>query len=427
MRDDTLYLGATKLNITPKKPVQLVGFASRSQADFIAKDSDIYARFFYFNHQNGADAEQQALVISVDLLCWGNEFATRLRDRISKRWGIPQSAVVLHATHNHSGPTTRKFVNMKDPDSDYIEFLQRQIMDGIDLAIANAEPVRIERGVGESAMAVNRRKAVNGNIVNASNDKGPTDPELTVIKFLSDSGATKAVWVHYTCHPVLTSANRLSSEYCGIAVELLEQQLGGEAIVGFLQGCCGDINPSRGGAAHGYDVICELGRQLAEDVQKTLEDAMVPLKNAQLRCVRHTAKLPYRNIPTLGELQNKQRLGTGLEKGWAAFLIQHPEEVETSATLELTKIDFADNLSLLFMNGEMVVSYGLFVKECSNGSTIPVAYTNGIIGYVTTAKQLEEGGYEPIDSVFYYGLPSPYDSQVESIVLNKIKETIRTH
>ncbi len=433
MLENLLSLGTAKMDITPSKPVQLAGFQNRPPAGFDAIDSCIYARIFYFKQQAEGGNVQQVIVISAELLCWENELVIKLKARLSDSYNIPREGIILHATHSHSGPSTMNFIDLWDPDPEYIAFLQVQIIEGAGLAMANAEHVTVERGLGDSEIAVNRRKKVGAETMLAANYEGLRDPELQVIQFKNDIGDVKAALLHYTCHPVLTSENRLSYEFCGAAVECLEQQFkhnesGNDVIVGFLQGCCGDINPTvvenLDEGIQGFDVICEKGKQLAESAWSIINHKMVILRTDELQCSEHSVELPFQHTPTRDELENIQLTGSELEIRWATHLLQHPEKLRHSATLWITQIKLATDLNLLFMNGEIVVSYGLFVKELSGGNTLPIAYSNGNIGYVTTAKQLEEGGYEPVDSVFYYGLPAPYDCTVESIVLEKLKETM---
>ena len=45
-----------------------------------------------------------------------------------------------------------------------------------------------------------------------------------------------------------------------------------------------------------------------------------------------------------------------------------------------------------------------------------VAYTNGMIGYLSTAQQIEQGGYEPIESALYFALAGTYSPKIEAII-----------
>jgi hypothetical protein len=55
---------------------------------------------------------------------------------------------------------------------------------------------------------------------------------------------------------------------------------------------------------------------------------------------------------------------------------------------------------------------------------LPVGYSNGMVGYVTTARQIEEGGYEPVESSRYYGLPAPFAPEIEPILESAIASIV---
>ena len=63
------------------------------------------------------------------------------------------------------------------------------------------------------------------------------------------------------------------------------------------------------------------------------------------------------------------------------------------------------------------VEYALRIKAANPKLRLMVAgYSNDVMGYIPTAKMLEEGGYEPVSSGLYYGLAMPFTSDVERLV-----------
>jgi hypothetical protein len=108
---------------------------------------------------------------------------------------------------------------------------------------------------------------------------------------------------------------------------------------------------------------------------------------------------------------------------WAQSFLEQPDKLKKKVLFEITKLTIADGLTFIAMNGEMVAEYGLFLKSRSP-DLVPLAYSNGMIGYVTTAEQLQEGGYEPIESVTYFGLPGPFDQAVEAKVKSQLMAII---
>lgn len=106
---------------------------------------------------------------------------------------------------------------------------------------------------------------------------------------------------------------------------------------------------------------------------------------------------------------------------WSRLMLSEPSRLAPTIPLRLSFVQLAHGLAFIAMNGEVVVDYGLYVKELTKKQVLPLAYSNGMIGYVPTAKQLEEGGYESKDSFYYFGLPAPFSDELET----RIKEGIR--
>ena len=101
-----------------------------------------------------------------------------------------------------------------------------------------------------------------------------------------------------------------------------------------------------------------------------------------------------------------------------------PGRLRPWVPLEVTLLGLADCLSFLAINGEAVVDYGLFVKRRFAGTVIPLPYSNGMIGYVPTARQVGEGGYEAWESIFYFGLPAPFAPTAERIACDGLIELV---
>lgn len=389
-------MGAAKIDITPVSPVPLAGFASRVGVSS-GVSHPLYARIFVFQQRNFLGINRTALVVSADLIWWGPERIKALREKISVRWGIDEKAIILHATHNHSGPQTsnRFALAIGQIDENYVKMLDRKLLAGIELAFKQIEPVYMEVGKGKCHIGINRRKQFNGQIIMAPNEDGLTDPEVNVFRFYTPEGKIKGVWIHYTCHPTTTADNLVSSEFPGVAVKAVENKLGEEVVVAYLQGCCGDISPAliEDDKFHsGTDQdVNKLGIKLANVTLKILRQSMHSLAPCKLDSQFMKVSLPLQSQP-----------------------LSH-------ISIELLLLNIAEGLTILAMNGEIVVEYGLFIKKYFDGNVLPVAYSNGMIGYVPTANQIAEGGYEPAESFVYFNLPAPLAPEAEKILIQAIK------
>jgi hypothetical protein len=390
----------------------------------------LYARILFFQQEDPEGQTRRALFLSADIIWWGTERMEHLLRKLYERWGLDESRVIFHATHTHSGPqTTIRFTpSLGKPDSDYIQMLESTLLEGIEMASRSIEPVFVERGTGVCQIGIHRRRLVGGKIRMAPNPGGPIDPEVNVIRFRTEGGNVKALLVHYACHPTTTADNYVSSEFPGVAMELVENAMGENAVAAFLQGCCGDIRPAlirKGRFYRGSDnEVCEFGTMLAAQVLSVLESSMVSLAPCRLAGKKTSIRIPFQKLPSKADLEAKKHHGTVIGE-WSRLLLNEPERIQPDIPLELTLLEIADGLSLLAMNAEIVVEYGLFIKRQFAGSVLPVPYSNGMIGYVPTATQVRDGGYEVKDSFPYFGLPAPFDSSLETKIFESLLKFVR--
>lgn len=414
----SLKLGTAKIDITPIQSIQLAGFSHRVGV-FEGVSHPLYLRVLFFQHEDSQGNKTAALIVSADLIWWGTDRVQLLKRQLQEKWGLKIESVLLHATHNHSGPqTSNLFTSLLGKfDLNYIGFLESQLFEGIALAMNSMEPVSIERGSGDCKIGIHRRKKENGQIRMAPNPDGPNDSEVTVIRFRTEAGNTKGLLVHFTCHPTTTGDNWVSAEFPGVSMDQVEQTHDGSPVSAYLQGCCGDLRPS---LIHEEDFyrgndqdVQRLGSTLADEVLAILKRPMQPLSPSPLAASSIEVDLPLQELPSVADLETVKS-HTGVMGEWSQLLLMQPERIRPSVPLEITLLSIANGLSLLAMNAEIVVEYGLYIKRKFSKSMLPIAYTNGMIGYVPTAEQVLEGGYEAKESTFYFGLPAAFDPALKT-------------
>lgn len=412
----SILLGTAKVDITPRIPVPLAGFESRRKEGSAGEASNpLYARIFYFRQSGGDGINTDALLVSADLIWWGSDRVPHIKKRIGQLYGIAEDSILLHATHTHSGPQTSNLFTsyLGEPDLAYVEQLEDALMDGIRQACSSLEAVRMERGAGQCPIGINRRLQVNGEMKLSPNPDGIVDPGVTIIRFVAGETPV-AMLVHYSCHPVITRENRFSSEFCGIAVDYVEQSMGNGFICGYLQGFCGDTNPGRNGDFWfgSNDDVITAGRILGKTVMEIADFPLHPLKSSQLEVRKMTVWLPVRHNPSKEELESMLDF-PDVKAEWSRLLLSFPERNRPAIPLEMTFMRLAEGFALLSMNAEIVVEYGLYLKQKQNGQVIPLGYTNGMFGYVPTARQIGEGGYEAKDSAYYFSIPAGFKEEIE--------------
>ncbi|WP_127578746.1 neutral/alkaline non-lysosomal ceramidase N-terminal domain-containing protein [Paenibacillus koleovorans] len=422
----TLRLGVAKIDISPEQYVPLAGFGNRKGLmEGVAAPIFLRANAFI---QRVDGVERRALVVQADIIWWGPERMEGIRRRLADSFGLKPELMILSATHTHGAPqTTFAFIETLGlPETAYIEQLEESLIEAVREAFERAEPVRIERGRGECRIGIHRRKLVDGIMEMAPNPDGPLDPHVELVRFITDSGDTSAVWLHYTCHPTTTGVNSLHGDFPGAASERLEMYLGGGAVVSFLQGCCGDTRPALIRDNKFYSGTLEeaeeLGLQLADAAEEVFAAGrFASIEPGILDGRQVVVGLPFQPLPSMAEIAATAD-HPGVPSEWARKLTSQPELLQPEIPLELTKLELAPDLSLLAMNGEIVLEYGLKVKRLSGGSTLPLGYCNGMVGYVPTAAQVDEGGYEGGGSSKLFSLPAVFDRSLEQVIEAGIAE-----
>lgn len=104
-----------------------------------------------------------------------------------------------------------------------------------------------------------------------------------------------------------------------------------------------------------------------------------------------------------------------LNRGWKIDKYQYPVQA----------FRIGNSLTMVSLAGEVVVGYALSIKQAYPKENLFVAgYCNEVICYIPTKKVLEEGGYEAVDSMIYYGMPGPFAKTVEAKILAAVKSTM---
>ncbi len=86
---------------------------------------------------------------------------------------------------------------------------------------------------------------------------------------------------------------------------------------------------------------------------------------------------------------------------------------------------FGDQLTMVFLGGEVVVDYALRLREQLDQPDLWVtAYANDVMGYVASERMIAEGGYEYDRSGVYYGLPGPWASGTEDLLVARVVEML---
>ncbi len=403
----TLLLGADRTEITPPATVPLAGYAARSD---LPPAADVLAPLHVRTLAIGAN--DPIALVSADLLWWGDDVVERVKKALPPT--LHPDRLVLHATHTHSGPQTAGYMTpaLGRPDPDYLDFLIHQTVASIERALDLRVPVRARRGEARSSAGVDRRWARGRGELPPS----PIDDRLTYTEFVDAHRRPVAAWVHFACHPVLHHGNAVTSDLAGALSTALEATLAPVAL--YLQGCCGDVNPARyddEGSFHhgGQDLIDDFASGLLASSRQA-HAAAADAGDPAVALHRANLDLPLAPAPTPDEVPPD---APAYLRQWSALMMQRPRTV---ATLRLHRIDLTTGLQLLGLSGEPVSEYGRFVSDITSGRALALGYTGGMTTYLTTAEQIGQGGYEPCQAPWYFGMPAALATDAEATIKDAI-------
>jgi neutral ceramidase len=221
-----LQAGFAQTAITPPIGVELTGFCFGKSEGI---QDDLQAQALVLD--NGRTRQ---VIVAADLLSFSADLADALRDEIAADLATTRDAVLLSASHTHSGPTIAPMRTWGQPDATYVACLHKQLRALAGAALRDIEPVTIGYGCGDvDSIGENRR--------------GYPEVQDTAVPVIRiDAGdRIKTVLYNVGCHPVILHCyeNQLSPDYPGFARRTIHDILGEDVGVMFTLGAAGDINP----------------------------------------------------------------------------------------------------------------------------------------------------------------------------------------
>jgi hypothetical protein len=375
------------------------------------------------------DGKSRVALVGVDAGSVSRALVQQCREEIAKRCGIASAAVMIGASHSHSGgpvggvspgeydrasELVRKlaYENTTLDNPLYVERVRRGIVDAVVAADAARADLLCGAGVGhETDVAFNRRFRMkngqtwthpgqgNPDIVKPA---GPIDPAIGVIGSWDRSGRLIGCIVNYCCHAT-TNPGGISANWIYYLEQAIRGAFGHQAIVVFLQGAAGDVTQVDNQSSHraptgdaqarivGGCVGAEAARVLLSMARGNL--APVAAANRVVQMKRRTPS-PAKVARAL-ELVRKDPKEVGVTEWTFAketVLLDAKLKWEPEVEVELQAVQ-AGPVVLLATPCELFVEYGLEMRKNSRFPiTMPVAYANGDVGYVPTEEALGPGG-----------------------------------
>ncbi|MBI4638909.1 MAG: neutral/alkaline non-lysosomal ceramidase N-terminal domain-containing protein [Candidatus Rokubacteria bacterium] len=194
--------------------------------------------------------------VAVDLIAVDRAFTREVERRLLAA-GLPRSTLIISASHTHSGPGA--FIDSALVGLVAADRADAPVRDALIGSIVDAVR-RAERARGPARVSA---LSVNAPAVTVSRLGQPLDPEITILKFVSATGAPVALVWNFAIHATMLGPRNLelSGDVTGAASRTLERDLGVPVL--FVNGAVGDVSPRR----HGRPALAEVGSALAAAVR----------------------------------------------------------------------------------------------------------------------------------------------------------------
>ena len=289
----TLLAGAASVDVAVPEGTPLAGYGGFPRRAWVPDVLGRHPHAFWFRPSRGVhdpikvralalDDGQSSLVwLAVDLVGIDPSLVAELRARLA-RGGPPYSAVIVSASHTHSGPgayaesALYAFVAVDRPSPE----VRTGILDALERAAREAHarraPAQVGVGVGTVAGVTRSRL------------QAPLDPTLGVLKVVAAAdGRPIALLWNYAIHGTALGRSNflLSGDLMAEASARIERRLGAPAL--FVNGAVADVSPG----GRGWAGVMEIGERLAREALAVWE-RVTPAEGAALTLASGTAALP---------------------------------------------------------------------------------------------------------------------------------------
>ncbi len=423
-----LQAGAAAVDITPKVwPLPLIGSFSFRPSE--SAHDPLHVRALVLD-----DGATQLAIAVVDSCYVQRDVLDDAKQRASERTGIPESNMLVSATHTHSAPPAKPRApfrigqgeDLTANETKYSEQLRAGIADAITQAYETRTAAEAGWGSAQLPEELSNRRwfkkegtirpdpfggttdtvQMNPGRKDLVRPAGPVDPEISVLSVRTEDGKPLALLANYSLHYVGgIPRGQVSADYFGEFARLITERLGSpDGFVGILSnGTSADVN--------NIDFTGKRPRREPFEQVRIVAGKVADKSHEAYRAIEHRSDLTLamgerilaldRRKPTVeGYEQAKKVLTVEDEstlprraKPYARRAIELYEGPET-VDVKLQAVRIGD-LGITALPFETFTEIGLALKENSPlKPTFTISLANGGEGYLPTPAQHELGGYE---------------------------------
>lgn len=422
----TFKAGFAERDITPEIGSEAPGGYGKSYHRSIHDPCKVRATVF-------DDGTNRVALVGLDALGVHRQTVLAVRKRIHDKTGIPESAILLGASHSHSsGPMlgvrpgeydqapkrvqqlAYQYSTSADPK--YLDKAETAIVEAVCQAYDSRVDARAGVGKGiERTVAYNRRFRMrdgrtvthpgqgNPEIVEPA---GPTDPEVGVIGVWDMKNKFLGCVVNFACHAT-TSPGGISANYVCYLEKAIQGFYGTDAVVVFLNGTSGDVtqvdnlSPYKNPAPEQWAQL--VGGRVGAEALKVLlgiePGVLVPVTaKAKQVHIKRRPPSPERLQQALAMVEKDPPPGDRTEWTFAKEIVLLNEKIKQEPVVEV-EVQTVQVGPVVFITdpAEFFCQFGLTLKAKSGFPlTFPVSLANGCVGYVPTEEAFgpHGGGYE---------------------------------
>ena len=414
--------GVGRAVITPDGPIYLSGYGARNHPSE-GVIHDLWAKALALEDRRGG----RVVIVTTDVIGLPRWLTDLVAARVQKAHGLDRARLVINSSHTHTGPYIRgnlpTMFALAPDDQRVVEAYSQRLADTlvtvIDAAIRDLAPAEVSSGNGAAGFAINRREPSPNGVRIGENPAGPVDKDVPVLRVTGADGKLRVVLFGYACHNTTLTGEfyKISGDYAGFAQLDLERQHPGSTAM-FLMLCGADQNP------HPRSTLAlaeQHGQTLATEVSRVLGSKMRPVHGlvrpafeiVELGLAPHSRETFEARLhdPNPSRVRHAQAMLRDYDDRHP--IRRYPYPVQAVA--------LGRDWTLIALGGEVVVDYALRLKREYGATGLVVAgYSNDVMSYIPSLRVLREGGYEPDTSMLGYGLPGPYDAEVEDRIFGAI-------
>lgn len=401
-----VLLGFSQVDITPSSNVQTIGF---NRKDNMSKGvlHKLFAQISIWRSR-----EEKCCLLAIDHIGFSCHEADLLRDLIGNKLGITRDKIMLCFSHTHSAPNV-------SIEPEYFSFLCNQVILGVGEAESNLEPIKAAWGMVEANIGINRR-----------DENGILDRRVAVLKIAhAEDSNLRLLILRITAHAnVLIRDNYLiSSDFIGVTRIMLEEKYGCKVMI--TQGASGNINPKYSGS---IEALYKMAIEIKNSIDKSIEDLKPQtIKNLSMFSQKESF---FADVPTLeqAEIISAEAMNENNIDGsnWLKEVNRlHSEGIkQQSKDIEIQYFKLNEGC-LCGVANEIMCEIAVEVANACNNKLIYLGgYTNGCDGYLPTAEEYDNGGYEVLHSYLiyymYHGTAMPLNRDTSSKLIKLISKQL---